>query len=334
MNETTTSNFIPLDSIPTLDDMPEVLMPQIGSLNDVKEEEARAVEVDLPWETSYVFRFETEVQEKFGTELQKILKIYPIEIPPHPSFQEIVQLCLWGMWRLTGKHRTDFMPSDATSMIDFDNPPETKCNLFNNSFIFLFQVACKLFDRMDLTKKFRMLMISASFSEDLARKTGTYEDQNHAYIGVVWNSPEGLKTFALDPYHTRSVKDRTPEEILAKSDFTVHREFDLLIALIEFSGAKSYGNSQHVAKIISLLLQRKDLVKEEIISALLNRIAATSHYKDFENEMIQAMENSMKTMDYDNPLREETVKDYRMKIATLKARQAMMNNQIAFLKKL
>lgn len=326
------NSLIHPDSIPVVESV-DILLPQISSLANLTESEAIPMTLNLDWKKSYLVAMTDEDERKISSDLKKILEIYPVELSDSPTFQEILQLSIWAMWRLTGYHESDDRPSPpnrASELVDFENPPRTKCNHFNNAFILLFTAACKSLGRPELLDKFKMLMIRAAFTQD----NGKYDAQTHSYIALLWDTADGVKAVAIDPYHTYHIRDSSPATLLKNVDFTKNRELDLLLGIIEFSGANRYSSPAYVAKVIDLLLQQKRLVKSEILKVLIERIVTANSYEKHEDESVEYYDKFLQTLDISNPDNTPIIKEYSGRIGAIKSRKAMIHNQIVFLQRL
>lgn len=137
--------------------------------------------------------------EKYSATVDKLVKSgrVNIELNYQSTLEDILKFCLGGIWLITGKHdeqqasiQIGLGEIQARKLVDFDNPPITKCNFFNSSFAYLFYAVCKYFNRQDLLDKYQFFIIHSSAT--------------HSCLGLTSMKDGQYRITVIDPYHTTS----------------------------------------------------------------------------------------------------------------------------------
>lgn len=254
---------------------PDKIVPKASSLNNIKNENLM-----LPVETKYNFdnglglTFDISNYEWYEYNINRLLEIYPLKdsLINNPNYESILKFCIWGMWRLTGKHQSPKPAiNNANELINIDNPVITKCIEFNNAFVLLFKSVCKRFNKLELLKKYKMFMVTHKYSLDLQVEDNEPEI-NHAYIGVLTRDITGYKVVVIDPYHTSlhaSAHRHSPEVLFSRLDFTSTRVIDALLELNNIQGITYYDKPDHLAFLIEMLYRNKSQLNSKIVSRII-----------------------------------------------------------------
>lgn len=143
-----------------------------------------------------------------------------------------------------GNHNNLANPQRITEAFNIDNPPETKCAVFNR----LFQVICeRSMDRFNpgLREKYRMLVTKGRYSLDMPR-TKLRDGEKmipHAFFTLFSTDETGENIIysTIDPYHAESAGD-----ISGKLDFTRERGVDSINPIINLLLVK-YWNGYNLS---------------------------------------------------------------------------------------
>ena len=165
---------------------------------------------------------EIHTGDRLGHEMAKEMK--------KPSLQNILKFCTAAMWLITGKHDEEHANAiltgnstsiKASTLVDLENPPITKCTFFNSAFAYLFEAACMYFGRQDILSKYQLIAVK--------RRT-------HLYPALVsMDDKKKYRISAIDPYHTSwhekiDSNKIDPEALFTVLDKTAERGDELIQA--------------------------------------------------------------------------------------------------------
>ncbi len=139
----------------------------------------------------------------------------PMTIEKKCSLQEILTFCALAMWRITGTHNEALAEKvlhtsthvRASSLVDINDPPITKCSFFNSAFSYLFEAACTYFERTEFLKNYQLIAVK--------------DIPTHLYLALVSSCDGQYQISALDPYHTTTKSN--PDAIFEELDQTKSR---------------------------------------------------------------------------------------------------------------
>jgi len=154
------------------------------------------------------------------------------------SLQDLLKFTLGSVWLVTGSH-DEISAEDmlfrqggvhARELVDLENPPITKCSFFNSAFVYLFEAACRYFQREELLQNYQFILIK--------RPT-------HVYLGLVSMKNGMYRISAIDPYHTNNRDGINKQGIDVESmykilDRTNERRGEILAS---FKNALKYSNT-------------------------------------------------------------------------------------------
>ena len=135
---------------------------------------------------------------------------------------------------------------------NIDNPPKTKCNVFNDTYVRVFETLANTRGFEEINKQYKFISTSTYFAQDIERYTTKRGSLAHGYLILVsQDSRNSLRLTPFDPYFTEP--GHTDE-----LDRKIYRSVDAIIGFYKEMGCRmdpGYAFFEYDADVIKALLE-------------------------------------------------------------------------------
>lgn len=321
-DNTSTDSIIPIDSIPVIPtiETKEIAVPVSATLAEQIERQDKLVVFPSKISSGVVFELGAVADAKYISVTNEFLERgYKALKGPDAKFtaKDIFSLAYRIAIAATGEHEDHIEIIDPSKTIDLDNPPKTKCNIFNSVYIHLFNTLCKVLNADEISQKYQLLLSQANLvSTDIV---GTIW---HAHITVLSQDAEGnIYTSLIDPYHMEG-EPKSIDSIISGLDFRGKRGLDAQVKALNELGSRLNADSlQYMLRLVKIHEKNPELFTPNVLQRIRQSIWQGRIRRD--NFYIQGLTNKIALLEA--KISQEAVSVDSEDMVTLRKLQADLN---------